>query len=244
MKEFLIYLQFNGNSTHNALSLILICILIIVVCYFVGYGIDLFKKPVKNLNFSDNHPYLNMIQGLSFLLILSIFVMGLIIFLVKAIIKVFRASSKLDSVIVVAMITGFLSIVGNVGSKFYEQKKKREEYLAQKREKSYGQFVDMIYKLQNSVDNPDTYTEENMKKDLSKFSKEITLWGSSNVVKKWDEFRLNGNISNNGNNNLFLIEEIINAMRKDLGVKKTKKGDLLAFFVNDIKEILNQEKNK
>ena len=37
-------------------------------------------------------------------------------------------------------------------------------------------------------------------------------------------------------------EEIMNGMRKDLGVKKVKKGNLLAFFVNDIKEVIKIKK--
>ena len=37
---------------------------------------------------------------------------------------------------------------------------------------------------------------------------------------------------------LYKLEEIMNYMRKDLGVKKLKKGKLLSFFINDI----NKEK--
>ena len=33
---------------------------------------------------------------------------------------------------------------------------------------------------------------------------------------------------------MFIFEEITNEMRKDLGLKRVKKGNLLAFFVNDI----------
>ena len=33
-------------------------------------------------------------------------------------------------------------------------------------------------------------------------------------------------------------------MRKDLGVKRTAKGDLLGFFVNDIKEFMKKKKQK
>ena len=42
--------------------------------------------------------------------------------------------------------------------------------------------------------------------------------------------------------NLFLMEEIMNEMRKDLGLRRVKKGNLLAFFVNDIKEVLKAKK--
>lgn len=77
-----------------------------------------------------------------------------------------------------------------------------------------------------------------MLEDLSKFSKQITLWGSSRVINKWIEFRENGSDPKKAKDNLFLMEEIMNDMRKDLGLKKVKKGNLLGFFVNDIKSEL------
>ena len=38
------------------------------------------------------------------------------------------------------------------------------------------------------------------------------------------------------------MEEIMNEMRKDLGLKRVKKGNLLAFFINDIKSALKTMK--
>jgi len=35
-------------------------------------------------------------------------------------------------------------------------------------------------------------------------------------------------------NSISLMEDILNEMRKDLGAKKTKKRELLKFFINDI----------
>ena len=98
----------------------------------------------------------------------------------------------------------------------------------------------MIYKVQKNVKVPGIYSEKQMLEDLSKFSKQITLWGSSEVINKWIEFRENGTDPEKANNNLFLMEEIMNEMRKDLGLKKVKKGNLLGFFVNDIKSVLKK----
>ena len=79
-----------------------------------------------------------------------------------------------------------------------------------------------------------------MIEDLSKFSRQITLWGSSKVVKKWVKFRENGANPKTAGENLFLMEEIMNEMRKDLGLQKVKKGELLAFFINDIKTAMKK----
>ena len=34
----------------------------------------------------------------------------------------------------------------------------------------------------------------------------------------------------------------MNEMRKDLGVKSTKKGELLSFFINDIEDLIERKK--
>ena len=70
------------------------------------------------------------------------------------------------------------------------------------------------------------------------FSRELSLWGSSRVVNKWIEFRKKLINGENAADNLFIMEEIMNEMRKDMGCKKVKKGKLLSFFVNDISDYL------
>ena len=152
----------------------------------------------------------------------------------------------MDAVVIVALITGTVSIIGVIISslvaKVYDYRKNRQEYLAKKREEPYGEFVEMVYKVQQNSKKEGNYTEEMMIEDLLRFSRKITLWGSPNVVKKWVKFRENGAKPDSGMDNLFLMEEIMNEMRKDLGLKKVKKGNLLAFFVNDIKEVMKKVK--
>ncbi len=153
-------------------------------------------------------------------------------------------ASKLDAVVIVALITGAVSIVGvvisSIVAKSIDYKKARREYLAQKREKPYGEFVEMVYKIQQNSKNPNSYTEKDMIDDISQFSQEITLWGSARVANKWVKFRENGANPDAAKENLFVLEDIMNEMRKDLGLKKVKKGNLLAFFVNDIKQAMKK----
>lgn len=157
-------------------------------------------------------------------------------------------SSKLDAVVIVALITGGVSIIGvimsSIVSKIIDYKTTRKEYLAKKREEPYGEFVDMVYKLHQNIKKPNSYTEEEMQKDIMKFSKQITLWGSKSVINKWVKFKGNGTNPDAAMDNLFVIESILNAMRKDMGLRKTKKGDLLAFFINDIKDYVNPKSKK
>ena len=62
------------------------------------------------------------------------------------------------------------------------------------------------------------------------------------VTKKWVQFRENSANPELARKNLLVLEDIMNEMRKDLGLKRTKKGNLLAFFVNDIKQAIKSMK--
>lgn len=197
---------------------------------------------------TKRHQRFNTIIGL----VLLIIVVGGIAFSIYFVLKKFfgliasfikwieALSNTLDAVVIVALITGTVSIIGviisSIVAKYIEHKHRRMEYLTQKREKSYGEFVEMIYKIQKNGKNGFEYTQVEMLDDLSKFSREITLWGSSKIVRKWGKFRESSNNTQQVTQNLFILEDIMNEMRKDLGLKKVKKTNLLAFFINDIKK--------
>ena len=204
--------------------------------------------------FSARHPKLNFLLGLLLLLFLVAILGAIICWFLQAtkssitVAAEWLASlaSKLDAVIIVALITGCVSIVGvlisSIIAKRIDYKRSRQEYLAKKREEPYGQFVDMVYKIQQNSKKTNSYTEAQMLADLSVFSKQITLWGSSKVVKKWVQFRENSANPELARKNLLVLEDIMNEMRKDLGLRKAKKGNLLAFFVNDIKKAIKSMK--
>ncbi len=201
----------------------------------------------KNINdekqsFEAKHPKLNMLLGFLFIFIIGYVAIYAIVKIVKTGIEVLQIISGFDAVIIVALITGIVSIFTVLITKVIEYKNNRQDYLSKKREEPYGEFVDMVYKIQQNSENNIEYTEEEMAKDLSKFSKQITLWGSPRVVKKWVKFRGNGTKPEAAMDNLFLLEEIMNDMRKDLGVHKVDKGNLLGFFINDIKQIMKTNK--
>ena len=219
-------------------------------------GKILYKKSNTNssIPMSERHPKLNFIEGLMILCIaIAILFAGIyygINYLAQImgllLVELHEKVSKLDAVVIVALITGAVSIIGviisSIVAKVFDYKKNRQEYLTKKREEPYGEFVEMFYKVQQNSKQEGSYTEEMMIADLLQFSKKITLWGSTNVVKKWVKFKENAAKPDTGLDNLFLMEEIMNEMRKDLGLRKVKRGNLLAFFSNDIKDVMKQRK--
>lgn len=212
------------------------------------------KTKIDNRSFAAKHPKLNLLIG--FLLIISLVLLccAILYFVFKylgiGISKIISwlstFASKLDAVVIVALITGTVSLTGviisSIISKIIEYKKQRQMYLAQKREKSYGAFVEMVYKIQQNNKKNGSYTEQEMIRDMISFSQELTLWGSKKVADKWVKFRLNGDNPEYAQKNIFVLEDIMNEMRKDMGVKRTKKGKLLSFFVNDIENALRAKR--
>lgn len=157
--------------------------------------------------------------------------------IVNLIISMSKVLSRIDTVIVVALLTGFLSIIGVIISKFFEYRQKRQMYLYEKKEKAYASFIEMVYKVHESIKKGEKYSDEDMLHDVLNFSKELTLWGSNKVIKKWIEFRNIQHITCNDNKDiLYRLEDIMFEIRKDMGHKKIglNKGDILAFFINDM----------
>ena len=101
------------------------------------------------------------------------------------VIPLFEVISSLDAVIIVAILTGFLTMITQLVAKYLDGKSIRKQYLSEKRVYSYSKMVDMVYKMQKKE-----YKQEEMIKDLTEFSKEITLWGSKTLVTKWSKFRI------------------------------------------------------
>lgn len=76
---------------------------------------------------------------------------------------------------------------------------------------------------------------------MSDFSKGLTLWGSNKVVKKWLRYRKASLEGISPENSLFLLEDIIYEIRKDVGRRKRLvKGDMLSIFINDIEKIIKK----
>lgn len=188
----------------------------------------------------ENKTYKNVLNTLFGLLIIGI---G-IYFLVKLIIKFFywirSFASNTEAVIVVALITGALSLLGTVISNIIEYRQNTKRYLYEKKEEAYSEFIEMVYKLQQ-IQKDGKISEKEITKDLISFSQKLTLWGSDEVVRKWIEIRTSSlNSDSNSINNLFVLEDIIFLIRKDLGQKNKglKRGDILSFFINDIDNYL------
>ena len=191
----------------------------------------------------------SLILGLLILAIIGYVIAWLLGLFIDYIESFFNRLSNMDAVVIVALITGSVSILGvvisSIVSKIIEYRQNTKRYLYGKKEEPYSEFIEMVYKIQENVKKSKEYNEKEMLDDIFSFSKKLTLWGSSKVIRKWLAFRkISQEQNNNPTNNLFILEDIIFEIRKDMGQKKSglKQGDILAFFINDIKDYLPKDK--
>ena len=193
---------------------------------------------------------MDILKGLFVLIALVFIIVHALRFIINGIlnnlIQFIQLSSKADAVIIVALITGSVSIFGvvlsSIVARILEYRQSINRYLYEKREEPYSDFIEMVYRLQQKIKTEESYTEEEMIADIFKFSKKLTLWGSDSVIKKWLKFKENGQDLTKKDENLFVLEDIIFEIRNDMGQKKGKlrKGDLLSFFINDIHNYINK----
>lgn len=114
--------------------------------------------------------------GLYFIEYIPTFVVTIITFL-------HTMTSTLDAVVLVALITGVITLLNSFYSKYSESKNKRREYLASKRETPYSEFIELVNKVSQQGNNRCTYSEDDMLKDINSFNSKLILWGSPNVVQ-------------------------------------------------------------
>lgn len=214
------------------------------------------NKNLEKIPFAQKHPRINFMIGLILLIIfllvigwgiyflfscLSNWIEQLISFLKKFV-------STTDKVVIVAMITGTVSFVSvlfsSVIAKIIDYRYNVKKYLYDKRERPYEQFISMIYDIMLDIKKSENerMTELEMNKMVSEFSKELTLWGSNKVVKKWLRYRKSSLEKRNPESSLLLLEDIIYEIRRDVGQRKRlSKGDMLSFFINDIENIVKKK---
>lgn len=193
---------------------------------------------------NDSVPWKDITKGLLTLLaILAICAaaLGLFIrFAAAGLASLCNAMGSLDVAIVVALITGTISIMTVVVGGIASNNQRKQYYLRQHRETPYQKLVEMVYKMMAKGKNPESYSETEPISDFNEFSQAFTLWGSPKAIKQWNEWRqANTGGMPDPEKLLFTMERIMMQLRADMGKKgRLKKGDLLKLFINDLDDYL------
>ena len=159
----------------------------------------------------------------------------------------FNSFSSMDAAIVVALITGCVSILtvvsGAILNNYLSYRQRRNEYLRSHREDAYEKLIDVVYKMMSKSKKGEEYSENEILDDMNEFNKGLTLWGSSKAIRLWDSWRLSSVGKKPKPEDLLLaMERVLIQLRVDMGQGRgVRPGDLLKLFINDVDEkILNK----
>ena len=150
--------------------------------------------------------------------------------------------STMDTVIIIAVISGAVTIVGLLVNSIITLRLKQSDYkhtrkmaLLRKLEAPYTQFVNMLFDMLQKKEDAGKIDEQIRAQLIRDMSREIILYGSDDVVKKWVEYRKQAN-DFTIEEHLLYIEGILHLIRKDMGIQQghLAPGDLLALFVDDV----------
>lgn len=158
----------------------------------------------------------------------------------------FGLQKEVAAALVAASATILVSVFSVTGAKYYERKRSIEQDLRQRKIPIYEDFIKFLFRLigaEKIGDKP--MTEKEMQEFFIEFTQKLMIWGSDEVVIQWSKYR-RASIKNfeNGQadfNNMFELENLLLAIRKDTGHKNKNlnKGDLLGLFINDIENYIN-----
>ncbi len=174
---------------------------------------------------------------------------GMYFFISSLIDKLASVDSDISKALIGAGVTIFAATLTIVGGKLLEQKIKIKQEVRLKKVPIYEEQMEVIFKiLFASKKGNKNMKEAEIVKAFTKFTEKLIIWGGSEVIKAWQEFRTHSwedSDKNQGIKGFMIFEKFVLALRKDLGNenKQLEDGDLLKMFINDFDEYV-QTSNK
>ncbi|MCL2408732.1 MAG: hypothetical protein FWC96_03860 [Oscillospiraceae bacterium] len=157
------------------------------------------------------------------------------------------ATSSIDAVVIAAMITGAVAIIGSLVNSIVSYRIKRKEYEhneAREKQKKmitpYNKLVSMIFEMLNLSKQNYTMDDSELFKKMAEFNIAVILYGSNEVIAKWGNYRVNLiDPEKPPEEKILKLEELLYVIREDLGFEKKgmREGDILNLFINDTEKL-------
>lgn len=189
--------------------------------------------------------FINLLLGFSLLGLIFYGVFKLLSWFYNQILSV-------DPRISAALVTGLLAIVATSLTitipKYLEKKMEVEEHLREKKSETYKELVELLFKILMGNKTGEALEEKEVIKTMSKFTENLILWGSEEVIKAYKDFRIYFMNRKPGDkltlDAINIMENLLFAIRKDMGHKNKhlKQGDILSLFINDLDKVLGRLK--
>lgn len=155
--------------------------------------------------------------------------------------KIAGIEGDLGKTLVTSSVTILLAVISLIGGKLWEQKLKIREDIRAKKIPVYEKQIETFFSvfLAEKVGGEKPADGE-IAKAFMHFTEKLIIWGNSDVIKAWVNFRLNKWDESSGETSLKLMEDLFLAIRKDLGndSKNLANHELIRLFVNDLDTVV------
>lgn len=150
--------------------------------------------------------------------------------------------TEAESDVVAAFIAASIAVIGSVISlavgKIYETQAAIRNDLRQKKTPVYEDIVHtLLYDVMFSkILGKEVPSEADLMEFFARITQKLTIWGSDDVLRIYGEFKTNAANLNNPTQSIFMFEDLLLAIRKDLGHpnKGVGRKAILRLFVTDI----------
>ena len=167
----------------------------------------------------------------------SVVVVAIVIAIPAAVIwGIWSIAIRLPATVAAPTIIGAGAVIVSVSSipltNYFIKVREIERESRRRKAQIYEEFIVFIFK----VIGPNKPSEEKIQKKFAEFAPKIILWGGSDLLQAWIKVRRIHVPSTEGIDMLLVWEELLLAIRKELGHsnKGLQQWDVLRVFVNDI----------
>ena len=119
--------------------------------------------------------------------------------------------------VLTAATTVIISTTTLVAGRYFERKRELEALHRDKKSPIYGKFLAGIYETFQNAGNSKKGDSKRILKLILEWQREITLWGGSDVVTTYNEWKKTLNNDEPNARTVFMTENLILAIRKELG---------------------------
>ena len=184
----------------------------------------------------------SIIQQIVSLIVLGILLWLLYIFLTGILSFLNSLNPQFAASLLTASMTIIISVISILTAKLLQQRYIIEQEIRTKKIPIYEKIIKFLFKIITSVKFNQKISEEEMNQFMLEITEQIIIWGSDDVVIAFNNLKKSGNIMSDGNKTTFAVEELLYAIRKDLGHKNKKlsQGMLLSLFISDDQEYITK----
>jgi hypothetical protein len=155
---------------------------------------------------------------------------------------VYSLDSGSTAAVVTAAVAGFISVVTVVLSKRYEANQAALAEIRAKKVPVYERLLNFMFRVIMGGKTGKVVPPEEMEAFFADFTQQFMIWASTDVLKAWGKFRVFSASEGDATEAMFLIEDVVREIRKDLGHRDRGlgRGDVLSLFINDIHKFLKK----